>query len=113
MISPLDRMNNETDQEEQYKINTIIKQMWEHLTIEGRSRVRDEKKHLSAPDLKEPATPEEFTKEKLIRRIIDLLKLDILPEKVFHWGKNVRRVDYRLKSSTGSLGVRTPFSTSI
>lgn len=83
------------------QINEIISDTFKKLTLDGRSRVKEDEKKLNSSDLKDKAKPEPFTKENLIRKVIKLLDLEILPEKKFKiWG-NWRHVDYRLKNSQG------------
>ena len=80
------------------QINGLINDIWEKLTPDGRNNVRDQNKPLKSVDLKEQSDPEAFTKHFLIEKILDLLNLEILPEKQFYiWGKR-RSVDYILKN---------------
>ena len=80
------------------QINGLINEIWEKLTPDGRNNVRDQNKPLKSVDLKEQSDPEAFTKHFLIEKILDLLNLEILPEKQFYiWGKR-RSVDYILKN---------------
>lgn len=80
------------------QISGLVNEIWEKLTPDGRNNVRDHNKPLKSVDLKEQSDPEAFTKHFLIERILDLLNLEILPEKQFYiWGKR-RSVDYILKN---------------
>jgi hypothetical protein len=80
-------------------INGFVKDIWDKLTLDGRNNVRERNKPLKSVDLKEQSDPEAFTKHFLIERILELLNLEILPEKQFYiWGKR-RSVDYILKNS--------------
>jgi len=65
--------------------------MWEGLTLEGRARMREEHEHLTSSDLREKTDPEAFTKERILRRVLDLPGIEILPERRFEWaGKNAK-----------------------
>jgi len=89
------------EQELENHIQDLIEAMWDKLTLNGRSRVRDQNSKLSSVDLKSSADPEAFTKDELIRPIIRLLDLTIISEKHFKWGKQRRKVDYELKNQKG------------
>jgi hypothetical protein len=65
------------------QINGLVNEIWEKLTPDGRNNVRNQNKPLKSVDLKEQSDPEAFTKHFLIERILDLLNLEILPEKQF------------------------------
>jgi len=84
-------------------VQRTVSEMWEQLTLNGRSRVRDEKKHQVSSDLIEQASQEEFTKENIIRKVLEFLDIAILPERHFKWGGKLKRVDYRLKNTEGQM----------
>ncbi|MBL7118048.1 MAG: Eco57I restriction-modification methylase domain-containing protein, partial [Candidatus Syntrophoarchaeum sp.] len=78
-------------------VDTLIKDIKERLTLDGKSRVFEEGKELSSEFMKEKAEPEAFTKEFLIDKILDALGLEKLPEKSFETPRGHRSVDYRIK----------------
>nr|MBC8520378.1 Eco57I restriction-modification methylase domain-containing protein [Methanomicrobia archaeon] len=78
-------------------VDTLIKDIKERLTLDGKNRVFEEGKELSSEFMKEKAEPEAFTKEFLIDKILDALGLEKLPEKSFETPKGHRSVDYRIK----------------
>ena len=82
-------------------VDTLIKDIKERLTLDGKNRVFEEGKELSSEFMKEKAEPEAFTKEFLIDKILDPLELEKLPEKSFETPKGHRSVDYRIKGETG------------
>ncbi|MHC1565505.1 MAG: hypothetical protein ACXQS6_04200 [Candidatus Syntropharchaeales archaeon] len=79
-------------------IKAFIDEVWYKLTSDGRSDVRDHNKPLRSVNLKEQSDPEAFTRYFLIEKILDLLNLEILPEKQFRTVKAKRKVDYRVKN---------------
>ena len=79
-------------------VDTLIKDIKERLTLDGKNRVFEEGKELSSEFMKEKAEPEAFTKEFLIDKILDALGLEKLPEKSFETPRGYRSVDYRIKS---------------
>ncbi|MGB2841820.1 MAG: Eco57I restriction-modification methylase domain-containing protein [Halobacteriota archaeon] len=79
-------------------VDTLIKDIKERLTLDGKNRVFEEGKELSSEFMKEKAEPEAFTKEFLIDKILDALGLEKLPEKSFETPRGHRSVDYRVKS---------------
>ena len=84
--------------EEIININQLIKTSKEYLTLDGRVRVFERKLKLRTEDMEEPSDPEPFTKDFLIKPIIDLLKLNTLSERKFKiWGKE-RKVDYSVEN---------------
>ena len=84
--------------EEIININQLIKTSKEYLTLDGRVRVFERKLKLRTEDMEEPCDPEPFTKDFLIKPIIDLLKLNTLSERKFKiWGKE-RKVDYSVEN---------------
>ena len=80
----------------------IKNEVRERLTLDGRNKVFDEGKKLSSEFMKESAEPEAFTKDFVIKKVIDLLELETLSEKQFETptGKD-RSVDYRIKNQKG------------
>ena len=78
-------------------VDTLIKDIKERLTLDGKNRVFEEGKELSSEFMKEKAEPEAFTKEFLIDKILDALGLEKLPEKSFETPRGHRSVDYRIK----------------
>jgi len=87
------------NKEEIININQLIETSKEYLTLDGRVRVFERKLKLRAEDMEEPSDPEPFTKDYLIKPIIDLLKLKTLSERKFKiWGKE-RKVDYSVENN--------------
>ncbi|NQE44542.1 hypothetical protein C5S31_00795 [ANME-1 cluster archaeon GoMg2] len=78
-------------------VDTLITDIKERLTLDGKNRVFKEGKELSSEFMKDKAEPEAFTKEFLIDKILDPLELEKLPEKSFETPKGHRNVDYRIK----------------
>jgi len=83
------------------EINKIVDDAFEKIKFDKKGKIKEDDKKLSSSDLKDEASPEPFTKENIIRKVIELLDIEILPEKKFKiWDKR-RNVDYRLKNSQG------------
>ncbi|MEA2075725.1 MAG: N-6 DNA methylase, partial [Euryarchaeota archaeon] len=78
-------------------VDTLIKDIKERLTLDGKNRVFNEGKELRSDFMKERAEPEAFTREFLIDKIFNALELEKLPEKSFEDARGHRSVDYRIK----------------
>ncbi|MCK4491303.1 MAG: hypothetical protein KAU03_01680, partial [Candidatus Altiarchaeales archaeon] len=78
-------------------VRTLINNIKDKLTLDGKNRVFNEGKKLHSEFMKERAEAEAFTKEFLIERIFEGLGLEELHEKYFEttWGH--RSADYRIK----------------
>ena len=82
-------------------IDQIMEKFKEELTLDGRKKFEDGTQ-LSSDFLKRKADPEAYTKEFLIRPILEKFDLpSIMPEKRFEWMKGVRKVDYEVKNQKG------------
>ena len=82
-------------------VNTLIKDIKERLTLDGKNRVFNEGEKLHSEFMKDRAEAEAFTREFLIDKIFDVLELEKLPEKSFYTPGSHRSVDYRIKSRRG------------
>jgi len=82
-------------------VDTLIKDIKERLTLDGKNRVFNEGEKLRPEFMKETAEAEAFTREFLIDKIFDALELEKLPEKSFDTPGSHRSVDYRIKSTRG------------
>ena len=78
------------------QIKKFLKKIKDGLTLNGRKRVFEDNRKLSSDLMKEPADPEEYTKEFLISPVLELFSLQKLPEKHFTTATGRRKVDYRL-----------------
>ena len=79
-------------------VDTLIKDIKERLTLDGKNRVFKEGKELRSEFMNEEAEPEAFTREFLIDKIFSTLELEKLPEKKIEDSRGLRSVDYRIKS---------------
>ena len=79
-------------------VETIIRDIKERLTLDGKNRVFNEGERLRPEFMKEPAEPEAFTRAFLIDKIFSALGLEKLPEKKFATTDSPRSVDYAIKS---------------
>ncbi|HJH28042.1 MAG TPA: hypothetical protein C5S37_15060 [Methanophagales archaeon] len=79
-------------------VDTLIKDIKERLTLDGKNRVFNEGKELRSEFMNEEAEPEAFTREFLINKIFGALELEKLPEKKIEDSRGLRSVDYRIKS---------------
>ena len=79
-------------------VDTLIKDIKERLTLDGKNRVFKEGKELRSEFMNEEAEPEAFTREFLIDKIFSALELEKLPEKKIEDSRGLRSVDYRIKS---------------
>ena len=61
-------------------VDTLIKDIEERLTLDGKNRVFNEGKELRSEFMNEEAEPEAFTREFLINKIFSALELEKLPE---------------------------------
>ena len=82
-------------------VNSLIKDIRERLTLDGKNRVFNEGEKLHSEFMKDRAEAEAFTREFLIDKIFDVLELEKLPEKSFYTPGSHRSVDYRIKSKRG------------
>jgi len=82
-------------------VDTLIKAVKERLTLDGENRVFNEGKELRSEFIKEKTKPEEFTREFLIDKIIDVLQLEKITEKSFDSPGSYRFADYKIKSRRG------------
>jgi len=82
-------------------VDTLLKDIKERLTFDGKNRVFNEGKELRSDFMKERAEPEAFTREFLIDKIFSALELEKLSEKQFDIPGSRRSVDYLIKSSRG------------
>jgi len=62
-------------------VDTLIKDIKERLTFDGKNRVFEEGKELSSEFMIEKVEPEAFTRGFLIDKILDALGLEKLPER--------------------------------
>ncbi len=85
-------------------IENIKNDVRNQLTFDGRKKVFDDETELSSEFMKESAEPEAFTKDFVIKKVIDNFELETLSEKQFETptGKD-RSVDYRIKNQRGSM----------
>nr|QNO52112.1 hypothetical protein GAKKPHMA_00018 [Methanosarcinales archaeon ANME-1 ERB6] len=79
-------------------VDTLLKDIKERLTLDGKNRVFNEGKGLRSEFMNEEAEPEAFTREFLIDKIFSALELEKLPEKKIEDSRGLRSVDYRIKS---------------
>jgi len=79
-------------------VDYLIKDIKERLTLDGKNKVFNEGKELRSEFMKERAEAEAFTREFLIDRIFNSLKLEKLPEKSFETPSGYRSVDCGIKS---------------
>lgn len=84
-------------------VDTLIKDIKERLTFDGKNRVFNGGKELRSDFMKERAEPEAFTREFLIDKIFSALELEKLSEKQFDIPGSHRSVDYLIKSSRGNF----------
>jgi len=86
-------------------VETIIRDVKERLTLDGKNRVFNEGEKLRPEFMKDPAEPEAFTREFLIDKIFSALGLEKLPEKKFATTDSPRSVDYTIESPRGKFVV--------
>ncbi len=85
-------------------IVSIIAGIRKRMTLNGRKRVFEEKRKLLSVFLEEEIDPEEFTKKFIIKKIFNLLDLEVLPERHFRTSRGtIRKADYRIKDSEGRM----------
>ncbi|HDS45451.1 MAG TPA: restriction endonuclease subunit R [Methanomicrobia archaeon] len=84
-------------------VNSLIKDVKERLTLDGKNRVFNEGEKLRPDFMKEPAEAEAFTREFVIDKIFTALDLEKLPEKSFDTPGSHRSVDYLIKSDRGKF----------
>jgi adenine-specific DNA-methyltransferase len=84
-------------------VDTLIKDVKERLTLDGKNRVFNEGGKLRPDFMKEPAEAEAFTREFVIDKIFTALDLEKLPEKSFDTPGSHRSVDYLIKSDRGKF----------
>ena len=79
-------------------VDTLIKDIKERLTLDGKNRVFKEGEKLRSEFMNEEAEPEAFTREFLIDKIFSAFELEKLSEKKIDDSRGLRSVDYRIKS---------------
>ncbi|MGB7532033.1 MAG: Eco57I restriction-modification methylase domain-containing protein [Halobacteriota archaeon] len=81
-------------------VDTLIKDIKERLTLDGKNRVFNEGEKLRSEFMNEEAEPEAFTREFLIDKIFSAFELEKLSEKKIEDSRGLRSVDYRIKSKS-------------
>nr|QNO50826.1 hypothetical protein GLJDJJHM_00031 [Methanosarcinales archaeon ANME-1 ERB6] len=79
-------------------VDTLLKDIKERLTLDGKNRVFNEGKELRSEFMNEEAEPEAFTREFLIDKIFSAFALEKLSEKKIEDSRGLRSVDYGIKS---------------
>lgn len=86
-----------TTPEKIIEIKAIINEFYGKLTPTGRFKAENGKE-IKSDHIVEKSEPEEFTKEFLLRKFIELFELETLPEKIFEAMGHIRKCDYILKN---------------
>jgi hypothetical protein len=79
----------------------LIEDTLDQLTLEGKSKVKEQDKKINSGDTRSDTEPEPFTEDNLIRPVFRLLDLEARREKKFQWGDKSRAVDYELENGDG------------
>lgn len=87
------------DTSQSHSIDLILDELIKKLTLEGRTRVFQDDRELTAKDIIEQQDPEEFTRGFLIDKILfDIIGLDLIGRnRKFETPDGVRKVDYAVK----------------